>query len=1072
MISIKESHGNCKVCNLIDQPSCLIDTNCKDDLSQVEVIFVGENPDKDEISSQIPISGKSGNIFRSLFSSLGLSKLNYLITNTVLCYSDDKIKNDVIDNCKNNIFNIVDACKPKLIVLMGTTPMKAFNIAEDGITKLRGQFYDWNGYKVLLTVNPSFVARNIAKNEPDFTSDLMKILRFFDLKIPTEEQTEIPETKSESIIVDGIFRYKIPEKYYTDEYKLIDIQYLSSKSKVIYIFRDKNGNKDYHYESDDYVYYTSRSFSRLTTPYSKLDIVHVPYSKKYQIENTGNNFESDQKITFKHAQDYYYFNQGEPDIPLVIMYMDIEVYTGKDKNFPTPEEAKYPVTQISYTMNNWEDESKVITYTLNNDRKENVTEGDTKVFHDERQLILHYIHDMEEINPDVITGWNVIGFDLHYVFNRLNKIGLNGNKLSKFSEAYCDFNVSRIAGYVCLDMLILYKNFTFTKLESYSLESVGQEELGEGKIQVSSFAEVFDKDINESIRYNKQDVILLRKLDNKLMHVFLLNEIRKTCSSSFESALSPMNQLDSLIVTFLKNKGIASKASHGSAKDSFEGAYVKPPIVGVHDWIVDFDFTSLYPSIIRTLNVGINTYVMKLKNQNDSYDILYGTPPKQVQVIKDPTFSRQPDIVSGQKIREMLDNKQITMSINGCVFTKHETEVSYYAQILEDLINKRKEAKDQMKDAQRSKDSLKEAFFDTRQQVMKVLANTLYGIIGNPAFRFFDRECARSITLTGQESIKTSMVRGNAYMEKIKKKSKDIPNTEKLTSKELFGDIDARHTPYVITGDTDSMFCCFEDIVDCSKTQDELIPVINEYCKEIQTYLNSDVITKVAENHGVDLTYNKLELKNELIMKRGLFLAKKRYVGYIIFKEGIPVNKTVHMGVETKRSDYPRATKECLKELIDIILKDETVSIDKIMNYVQEKETMFTSLIKKGHQSIARPCSYAKEDDAYKVIPQGVVAMRNWNNLEYDEFSTGSKAYLFKINSLDISKAPDRVIKKFEEYRANNTPLEVIACPRNVETLPEYYNVNYKQMLKFVWQDRYNLLLEPLMKFDEKPLTF
>jgi hypothetical protein len=80
-----------------------------------------------------------------------------------------------------------------------------------------------------------------------------------------------------------------------------------------------------------------------------------------------------------------------------------------------------------------------------------------------------------------------------------------------------------------MDMLILYKNFTFTKLESYSLESVGQEELGEGKIQVGSFADIFDSDINESIRYNKQDVILLKKLDNKLMHVFLLNEIRKTC---------------------------------------------------------------------------------------------------------------------------------------------------------------------------------------------------------------------------------------------------------------------------------------------------------------------------------------------------------------------------------------------------------------------------------------------------------------------------------------------------------------------------------------------------------------
>ena len=99
--------------------------------------------------------------------------------------------------------------------------------------------------------------------------------------------------------------------------------------------------------------------------------------------------------------------------------------------------------------------------------------------------------------------------------------------------------------------------------------------------------------------------------------------------------------------------------------------------------------------------------------------------------------------------------------------------------------------------------------------------------------------------------------------------------------------------------------------------------------------------------------------------------------------------------------------------------------------------------------------------------------MKNWNNLEYDEFSTGSKGYLFKINGIDLTKAPAAVIKKYEDnYSSKNIPFEVIACPRNVEYMPEYYIINYKQMLKFVWQDRYNLLLDPIMKFDEVSLTF
>ncbi len=101
-------------------------------------------------------------------------------------------------------------------------------------------------------------------------------------------------------------------------------------------------------------------------------------------------------------------------------------------------------------------------------------------------------------------------------------------------------------------------------------------------------------------------------------------KLRRFGKTTYDGVKSSMARLDSLLVTFLKERGIASKNANIVEKDhKFEGAYVKEPIVGLHEYMVDFDFSSLYPSLILTYNIGVNTFVMKLDDYKLGYDFCY-----------------------------------------------------------------------------------------------------------------------------------------------------------------------------------------------------------------------------------------------------------------------------------------------------------------------------------------------------------------------------------------------------------------------------------------------------------------
>jgi len=1049
-----------------------METNCKNDLSKVELIVIAENPGKDETKKGLPLVGKAGKMFRKYFTKFGLHKTKYLLTNCVLCQTlneDGTTGNptpDVIDICKINCMSIVRSCNPKLVVLMGTSPMSAFGIAKAGITKLHGSVVEWEGFKTIVIVHPSFVNRNLNLWEPKYEDAMNKISSMITGKNEIKTDAHIKS------IGHGIHRYQIPEKYYTEDYRLVDVQFLNRSQQVLYMFRDKDNNKIIHKETDEYVCYQVPEGvpAKKILPYEQLNQISVHYKDRYNLD-PDITYEGDVKITAKHAMDYYHYSKGEAaKTHSNIMFFDIEIDTGKSRTFPTPTEAKFPINMLTTIFNGVK-----ICYVVDN-KTEPIEKKDGiiyKIFTNEKKMMNEFISNFKDQNADYICGWNAISFDLQYIFTRLPKIGIKQTSLSNFNEFYVDGQryICHIPGIVAIDQDFVYKTFTFTKMENYKLGFIAQHELGVTKIDLPlPFNEMYWKMLNTTIDYNIRDTELLEQLENKLSHINLLNELRVICNTSFD-AVSSFGQIDSLMVSYLKEKDIASKNSDPHIqKEKYPGAFVFEPIPGAYDWITDFDFASLYPSLIITYNIGVNSFVMKTKDPHIGYDIAYRPEalPKKIKVIIDPLFEKKNMEITPEQLFQKIKENNLVSTINGCFFQPHKKEFSVFGEVVDLLMTSRKKYKGQMFDAIEAKDVDAEKFYFTRQLVYKVLANTLYGVIANKSFRFFDLSLASAITLTGQEALKTSIIEGDAFMRHLdtgKPYIKPVP----LSKKEMFSDeMPERTNEYIITGDTDSLFCCFQNF-----KQDVSLKNIHTWCKKIEDFLNEDRIVEVVKKHNVDMDFNRLKLKNELVISRGLFLAKKRYAIRVINNEGKDVDKINYMGVEIKRSDYPSKSKEFLSELSELILRTEKINLTQIFKFIERKEKEFSELIMKGDKSIARPVSYGKNLKDYKVIPQGVKSMLAWNAIMYNIHQRGARSYMYRVRAIDFDKISDvkereRTRVNYEKFIQNGNKFETIGIPDEEPRLPPYFVPDLKASLKFCFTDRYELMLQPLTSVMKK----
>jgi DNA polymerase elongation subunit (family B) len=623
------------------------------------------------------------------------------------------------------------------------------------------------------------------------------------------------------------------------------------------------------------------------------------------------------------------------------MTFDIEVEM--ESGLPDTEKAENELTAIGLQDN--------ITnqyWVLIMDKKGKMIERKTDKaiilpFRDERDMCMKFLELYEGISPDILTGWNIDNFDIPYLFNRMKRIlgESQAKRLSPIGQAFYSPYRQRwfFAGVSCLDYLSLYKKFNYNELPNYRLDTIGTIELGKGKIEYKgSLDDLFNEDIEKFIEYNLVDVEIVVELDKKLQFIDLCRGICHAGHVPYEDFVYSSKYLEGALLCFLKRKGLVApnkpsdrkemmQALRDNEQEKFIGAYVKDPIVGKYDWVYDLDLTSLYPSIIMTINISPETKVAKIAD----WDV-------QKYMKKEVDYYQMgDDKISRDNLEKYIKEADLTISSNGVLYRKDK--IGCIPEILDIWFNERVEFRKLEKKYGQEGDKEKYAFYGKRQLVQKILLNSLYGVLGLPAFRFYDVDNAEAVTTTGQTVIKNSANMGNI------KYNKELGTT----------DVDSN-----IYIDTDSVFFSAVPLLDHRHSNwkempdSEVAVLVDGIAGEMQDYLNK--FYDILSDKFFNVQNHRLEIKKEYVARAGIWIAKKRYAQWIISNNGIAVDKLDVKGLDVKRSSFPKAFQECMG----------TVLIDILRSKPEEEITAFVLAFKKS--MVSRPITEIAKNSAVKNL--------------------------------------------------------------------------------------------------------
>ena len=229
----------------------------------------------------------------------------------------------------------------------------------------------------------------------------------------------------------------------------------------------------------------------------------------------------------------------------------------------------------------------------------------------------------------------------------------------------------KIAGVSCLDYLSLYKLFTYTQQSSYRLDYIGQLEVGIGKVEYEgTLQDLYENDIEKYIEYNLNDVVIVKALDDKLKFIDLAKALAHVGHVPYEDIFFSSRYLEGAMLVYMKNLGIIApnKALDSRQKmdndEKFSGAWVKDPKPGRYEWVFDLDLTSMYPSVIMTLNISPEMKIGKL----DGWDALEFMKGVQKTYTFHKRGKKETMMINGEEIKKLLDNNKVSISTNGVLY--------------------------------------------------------------------------------------------------------------------------------------------------------------------------------------------------------------------------------------------------------------------------------------------------------------------------------------------------------------------------------------------------------------------
>ncbi len=525
--------------------------------------------------------------------------------------------------------------------------------------------------------------------------------------------------------------------------------YYDRRSNKIHLWDDVRGYMSFPYS--DYAYEPSQNGEILS-------IYGDRYTKVANFDrNDETLFEKDVPPITRTLIDMY----PDSDLPggdLNIFTFDIEVEM--ETGLPDTKVSENEITAIGYHTTKQGD---YVVLVLDKEGTMEVTQHNKTTvipFINEKDMLRYFVDEWQRLGIDIVTGWNIDFFDIPYLYNRL--VNLFGKDYASSLSPIGIVNYKerdetyQIAGIASMDYILLYKKFTFGELPNYRLDTVATKELGRGKIEYDgNLDDLFRTDIKKFIEYNLVDVELVVDLDIKLQ---LISLARGTChighigyddwkfsSIYLEGAMLTHLRRKNLIAPSKKKKKKPKNDENSNGKVGFTGAYVKSPIVGKYEWIYDLDLTSLYPSIIMSLNISPETKVDLIED----WDYL-----DYVKAVDKNWKVRSGGEISNQNLKKMLEEENYAIASNGVIYSQNK--VGIIPEILSEWFDKRVEFRKKAKEFADAGDESQYNFYNQRQKIQKVLLNSFYGVLGLKSFRLYDLDNAGAITAVGQVVIKST----------------------------------------------------------------------------------------------------------------------------------------------------------------------------------------------------------------------------------------------------------------------------------------------------------------------------
>ena len=399
----------------------------------------------------------------------------------------------------------------------------------------------------------------------------------------------------------------------------------------------------------------------------------------------------------------------------------------------------------------------------------------------EEELLVKFLEKFREIDPDIIVGWNSDYFDIPYLYSRMLKV--LGKKLSsrlspinyvRETPWYKEKQFIQICGVESLDYMRLHKKFSWADEPSMRLDAIGEKYVNLGKVEYEgNLDKLFKTDINKFIDYNFRDVEILVELDKKLEYLSLVKNLSHKGKHNYGEVYANTKTQDGAISAYLLEQGIVPPAKDPKPpqKSNYAGGYLFCPKAGVYNYLFDLDLTSLYPSIIMTINIGKETMIGRILDSDDrnnrlGLNDLKAKDPEEIIQIKSPDGTKTNSIKIGKFINLIEDN-EMSISANGVFFNTDKESV--LSTILKKWFKERVHYKNEMKKAYKSKNNELGAAFHMKQYTMKILLNSLYGATALGSFRYGNVYLSEAITLSGQRIIQESALSANRHMNKVMK---------------------------------------------------------------------------------------------------------------------------------------------------------------------------------------------------------------------------------------------------------------------------------------------------------------